>query len=157
MHAPSLVPSLVPSDAALAEMLSWPPSRVVDALKGLASASAASLDAETSAPAGSTFSTEPMMSRVASPKHDSVAAENRLYQTQLKKSLRKAMSERDPRRIQITRLKYGLEDGIEWTYPQLAERFNLTANVAKGIVRAEVNFLRRAKKHELQDFVGHSM
>ena len=97
------------------------------------------------------------MSRVASPKHDSVAAENRLYQTQLKKSLRKAMSERDPRRIQITRLKYGLEDGIEWTYPQLAERFNLTANVAKGIVRAEVNFLRRAKKHELQDFVGHSM
>ena len=49
------------------------------------------------------------------------------------------------------------EDGIEWTYPQLAERFNLTANVAKGIVRAEVNFLRRAKKHELQDFVGHSM
>ena len=147
----------VPSDAALAEMLSWPPSRVVDALKGLASASAASLDAQTSAPAGSTFSTEPMMSRVASPKHDSVAAENRLYQTQLKKSLRKAMSERDPRRIQITRLKYGLEDGIEWTYPQLAERFNLTANVAKGIVRAEVNFLRRAKKHELQDFVGHSM
>ena len=147
----------VPSDSALAEMLSWPPSRVVDALKGLASASATSLDAETMAPAGSSLSTEPMMSRVASPKHDSVAAENELYQTQLKKSLRKAMADRDPRRIQITRLKYGLEDGIEWTYPQIAERFNLTANVAKGIVRAEVNFLRRAKKHELQDFVGHSM
>ena len=49
------------------------------------------------------------MSRVASPKHDSVAAENELYQTQLKKSLRKAMADRDPRRIQITRLKYGLE------------------------------------------------
>ena len=73
------------------------------------------------------------------------------------RSLSKAMEERDPRRIQITRLKYGLEDGVEWTYPQIAARFNLTANVAKGIVRSEVNFLRRAKKRELQDFVGHSM
>ena len=58
-------------------------------------------------------------------------------------------------RIDILRLKYGLEDGVEWTYPQLAKRFNTTANVAKGIVRSEVAFLRRAKKRVLQDFVGH--
>ena len=62
----------------------------------------------------------------------------------------------DPKRTQITRLKFGLEDGVEWTYPELAARFGLTANVAKGIVRTEVNFLRRTKRRQLQDFVGHA-
>ena len=39
----------------------------------------------------------------------------------------------------------------------MAARFNLTANVGRGMVRTEVNFLRRSKKRVLQDFVGHSM
>ena len=65
------------------------------------------------------------------------------------------MAERDPQRIKITRLKFGLEDGVEWTYPQLAAKFNVTVNVAKGIVRSEVNFLRTYKQRVLLDFVGH--
>jgi len=145
-----------PSNAALAEMLDWQPGRVEGALKGLASAIATSLDAESASPIGSTLGREPMMARVPSTKHDSVAAEDAVYNRQLSASLRKAMAERDPKRSQITRLKFGLEDGVEWTYPQLAARFNLTANVAKGIVRTEVNFLRKSKKRVLQDFVGHT-
>ena len=65
------------------------------------------------------------------------------------------MSERDPRRIMLLRLKYGLEDGVEWTYPMLSERFNQSSSVLKGIVRTEVNFLRRTKKEVLQDFANH--
>jgi len=143
-----------PTDDALAQMLNWPPSRVAAALQGLASAEATSLDATVISPS-THDAVEPMMCRVASPKHDSVAAENEVYGRQLKKTLRDAMAERDPRRIQIIRLKYGLEDGVEWTYPQLAARFNQTANVLKGIVRTEVNFLRRTKREVLQDFANH--
>ena len=150
----------LPSDADLADVLQWPQVRVSAAIKGLASASATSLDAEVGMPGqqlGSGQTPTPLIARVPSSKHDSAAAENELYQRQLRRTLSDAMAERDPRRIQITRLKYGLEDGVEWTYPELAARFNLTANVAKGIVRTEVNFLRRSKKRVLQDFVGHSM
>jgi len=148
---------LVPSDAALADLLQWPLSRVQAALKGLASASATSLDAEPVgiSKGGDSGSGQSLHSRLPSDKHDSAAAENEVYRLQLRNTLRHAMSERDPRRIDILRLKYGLEDGVEWTYPQLAKRFNTTANVAKGIVRSEVAFLRRAKKRVLQDFVGH--
>jgi len=148
---------LVPSNDALAEMLQWPLHRVDAAIKGLASASATSLDAEGVgvSKGGDSSTGSSLHSRLPSDKHDSAAAENEVYRLQLRTTLRHAMSERDPRRIKITRLKYGLEDGIEWTYPQLAARFNTTANVAKGIVRSEVAFLRRAKKRVLQDFVGH--
>ena len=88
-------------------------------------------------------------------KHTCAHAENAVYEKQLKSTLKEAMAERDPRRIQITRLKYGLEDGVEWTYPMLSQRFNQTTNVLKGIVRTEVNFLRRSKKTMLQEFANH--
>ena len=97
----------------------------------------------------------PMHARFASPKHGSDAAHNEVYRSQLKSTLRDAMAERDPRRIQITRLKYGLEDGVEWTYPMLSQRFNQSTNVLKGIVRTEVNFLRRSKRTVLQEFANH--
>lgn len=143
-----------PDNYALASMLQWPAARVEEALKGLAGASATSLDAETSV-VGSDRIGEPLGNRVASPKHGPSAAENELYQNQLQQSLKAAMANRDPRRTKITRLKYGLEDGVEWTYHDLAQRFNVTLDTAKHIVRAEVNFLRRSKKRELQEFVGH--
>lgn len=148
-----------PTDDALAAMLHWPPSRVAAALKGLASSLTTSLDADSLGEApglgvGSAVP-EPLMSRVASPRHGGAAAENEVYEGQLCDALETAMAERDPRRIQITRLKYGLEDGVEWTYPQLSVRFNQTASVLKGIVRTEVNFLRRSKKDVLQDFANH--
>jgi len=148
---------LLPSDAALADLLQWPLSRVESALQGLASASATSLDAEPMgvSKGGDSAHGQSLHSRLPCAKHDSAAAENEVYRLQLRHTLKVAMQERDPRRIEITRLKYGLEDGVEWTYPQLAERFNTTANVAKGIVRSEVAFLRRAKKRVLQDFVDH--
>ena len=131
-----------PTDDALAAMLHWPPSRVAAALKGLASSLTTSLDADSLGEApglgvGSAVP-EPLMSRVASPRHGGAAAENEVYEGQLCDALETAMAERDPRRIQITRLKYGLEDGVEWTYPQLSVRFNQTASVLKGIVRTEV-------------------
>ena len=115
-------------------------------------ASATSLDAEGplyGAPA-------PLVNRVASEKHDSAAAEDEVWHGQLRATLGHAMAERDPKRTQMTRLKYGLEDGVEWTYHELAERFNMTKDVAKHIVRSEVNFLRRTKRRELQEFVGHN-
>ena len=87
----------VPSDSALAEMLSCR-RRASSMRSGARLGFSHALDAETMALAG-LASTEPMMSRVASPKHDSVAAEKAL-QTQ-QKSLRKAMADRDLRRIQI--------------------------------------------------------
>ena len=49
----------------------------------------------------------------------------------------------------------GLEDGVEWTYPMLSQRFNQSTNVLKGIVRTEVNFLRRSKRTVLQEFANH--
>ena len=149
---------IAPSESALAEMLSWPPSRVAAALKGLASASATSLDADVFGGGGQQGVEDtmgPMHARFASPKHGSDAAHNEVYRSQLKSTLRDAMAERDPRRIQITRLKYGLEDGVEWTYPMLSQRFNQSTNVLKGIVRTEVNFLRRSKRTVLQEFANH--
>lgn len=149
---------IAPTEQALAEMLSWPSSRVEEAIKGLESASATSLDADVFGSVGSLSGPDamiPMHQRVASPKHGSVAAESEVYRSQLKKTLKDAMAERDPRRIEITRLKYGLEDGVEWTYPMLSARFNQTTNVLKGIVRTEVNFLRRNKQRVLQEFANH--
>lgn len=143
-----------PREAALAEMLHFTPTRVREALKGLASASAASLDVPLSA-VGSNPSHEPLGSSVASTKNDAAASENELYQTQLQNELEGAMAGRDPRRTKITRLKYGMEDGVEWTYAQLAERFNTTTSVTKSIVRSEVAFLRRFKRRELHGFVQH--
>mgnify|MGYP007018229407 CR=1 FL=1 len=46
----------------------------------------------------------------------------------------------------------GLEDGREWTYPQLAQRYNMTVDGARGVVRAEVAFLRK-EKEKLAHFV----
>ena len=49
---------------------------------------------------------------------------------------------------------FGLEDGKEWTYPQLAERFNITSlSTVRGIVAREVAFLRKEKHKELSHFV----
>jgi DNA-directed RNA polymerase sigma subunit (sigma70/sigma32) len=95
------------------------------------------------------------MDRVPSKSGGPTAAENAIYRQQLQQELSAAMRGRDPTRAQITWLKYGIEDGVEWTYPQLASRFGITANVAKAIVRSELAFLRHSKKRELQDFVGH--
>lgn len=147
----------LPSDDALAHMLQWPTGRVQAARKGLASAEATSLDADFTAPmlGGSTAAPSPLLNSVASSKHGGAAAENVVYAAQLRHTLSDAMKERDPRRSQITRLKFGLEDGVEWSYAQIAQRFNVSATVAKGIVRTEVNYLRRAKKSVLRDFVGH--
>ena len=56
-------------------------------------------------------------------------------------------------RVQLLRLRYGLEDGQEWSFPQLGSRFNMTARVAKGMVHQELNFLRRQRTEVLQQFV----
>ena len=151
-------------------MLQWPLTRVAAALQGLASCIATSLDSGLRSQYGdhvlSHDKDQTLGEAVVSTKHssphghrvdESVAAEQDVYETQLKKTLDDAMAERDPRRIQITRLKYGLEDGVEWTYPELASRFNQSTNVLKGIVRTEVNFLRSKKKDELQDFANHML
>eukprot|EP00965_Chrysotila_dentata_P241467 6204301-Pleurochrysis_carterae.AAC.2 len=84
--------------------------------------------------------------------HGCAATESALYHQQLSDTVRHAQSQRDPSRARIVRLKYGLEDGKEWTYPELAERFQMTVNVAKGIVRAEIDFLRRNKRSVLEQF-----
>ena len=52
----------------------------------------------------------------------------------------------------VMRLRYGLEDGEEWSYPALAERFNITTSGAKGIVRSELAFLRNHRGKVLQQF-----
>ena len=88
-----------------------------------------------------------------SARHGSAATENALYQQQLRATLGQAMSKRDPRRVQLLRLRYGLEDGQEWSFPQLGSRFNMTARVAKGMVHQELNFLRRQRTEVLQQFV----
>ena len=72
---------------------------------------------------------------------------------QLRATLGQAMSKRDPHRVQLLRLRYGLEDGQEWSFPQLGSRFNMTARVAKGMVHQELNFLRRQRTEVLQQFV----
>ncbi|KAL1529375.1 hypothetical protein AB1Y20_000327 [Prymnesium parvum] len=145
---------LMPEPGELASLLHWEPARVEAALKGLANMAAASLDAVPGQESSKGTSSAPLMNRMVSPQgnHD---AERQLFNQQLNATLCKAMKGRDPKRTQITRLKYGLEDGHEWTYPQLAARFNLTANKAKGIVRTEVAFLRRKKRTMLQPFMGH--
>jgi len=139
-----------PSETQLADLLQWRAARVDAALRGLSSVACESLD--TTATGASDHQT-PLGDRVADVQHTDGATETELYHQQLHATLRKALRERDPQRAQITRLKYGLEDGKEWTYPQLARRFNMTANGAKGIVRTEVAFLRRRKQQVLKQFV----
>merc|ERR1719182_587077 len=105
--------------------------------------------AQTSSPNGQ----QSLLSRVSSTRHGSVASENALYQQQLRSTLSHAMRERDPERVKLIRLRYGLEDGQEWSFPQLGSRFNMTARVAKGMVHQELNFLRRQRTEVLQQFV----
>ena len=114
---------LAPSPRQLAETLQWDRTRVDAALKGLVNMAAASLDdTDTSqSDAAKGGSSPPLMNRVAAP--PSVKdAENVLYQQQLNATLIRAMRGRDPERTKIIRLKYGLEDGVEWTYPQVNVR-----------------------------------
>jgi len=146
----------VPSAAQLARLLEWTAERVAGALEGLASCEMLSLDAASQYGASSTGGppreSDFIISRVPSV-HGCAAAETALYQQQLEATIRKAQCARDPKRARMTRLKYGLEDGQEWTYPQLAKRFNITANGAKSIVRSEVAYLRRQKRGVLRHFV----
>ena len=135
----------------------WPIARVEQAVQGLVKASATSLDATRSDDvAGAGGSVDPLVARIAAERDGGAQAEDQLYRQQLQRQISSAMAGREPERTLMTRLKYGLEDGVEWTYPQLAERFQTTANVAKGIVRSEVAFLRRRKRRELQEFMGHA-
>ena len=140
--------------AQLACLLQWDHSRVDAAVRGLDNLATASLDAGGTDAEVRSGQAPPLMASVASRK-GGADTENALYSEQLVDTLSRAMRERDPRRRQIIRLKYGLEDGVEWTYPQLAARFNTTANVAKGIVRSEVAFLRKKKRTMLQPFMSH--
>jgi len=140
-----------PSPHDLADMLEWPTQRIEKALDGLAHESAVSLDESTGAPASD--GQQALHHRVPSAQHGSAASENALYQQQLRATLGQAMSKRDPRRVQLLRLRYGLEDGQEWSFPQLGSRFNMTARVAKGMVHQELNFLRRQRTEVLQQFV----
>ena len=122
-------------------------------MAGLERASSVSLDDTlhgASQPAGAS---QPLLNRVPSARHSSVASENALYQQQLRATLSQAMRERDPRRVQLIRLRYGMEDGTEWSFPQLGARFNMTASVAKGLVHQELTFLRRERKQVLQHFI----
>lgn len=140
-----------PSPHDLADMLEWPTKRIEKALDGLAHESAVSLDESRGAPASD--GQQALHHRVPSVRHGSAATENALYQQQLRATLGQAMSKRDPRRVQLLRLRYGLEDGQEWSFPQLGSRFNMTARVAKGMVHQELNFLRRQRTEVLQQFV----
>ncbi|EOD37930.1 hypothetical protein EMIHUDRAFT_361874 [Emiliania huxleyi CCMP1516] len=79
-------------------------------------------------------------------------AERLLQADEFASTLRRTQRARDPRRATMARLKYGLEDGREWTYPQLAQRYNMTVDGARGVVRAEVAFLRK-EKEKLAHFV----
>lgn len=142
---------LMPESSELASILQWERARVDAAVNGLANMATASLDATPGSDRQRDHNS-PLVNQMVSPRGKD-DAESKLFNQQLNATLCKAMKERDPRRTQITRLKYGLEDGHEWTYPQLAARFNLTANKAKGIVRTEVDFLRRKKRTMLQPFM----
>ena len=141
-----------PSHGDLAERLGWSTERVEKALDGLAHESAVSLDDDSSAPAFDDGQGA-LHHRVPSAQHGSVASENAVYQQQLRSTLSQAMATRDPQRVKLLRLRYGLEDGQEWSYPQLGSRFNVTANAAKGMVHQELNFLRRQRTQVLQQFV----
>lgn len=146
----------VPSPRELASTLLWPTARVEKALAGLEKAHSVSLDDSlhgASAPAGSDAGRQPLLNRVPSARHSSVASENALYHQQLRATLSQAMRERDPRRVQLIRLRYGMEDGTEWSFPQLGARFNMTASAAKGLVHQELKFLRRERKQVLQEFM----
>lgn len=146
----------VPSPRELASTLQWPTARVEKALTGLESASSVSLDDSlhgASQPSGGDAREQPLLNRVPSARHSSVASENALYQQQLRATLSQAMRNRDPRRVQLIRLRYGMEDGTEWSFPQLGARFNMTASAAKGLVHQELKFLRRERKQVLQHFM----
>jgi len=143
-----------PTAAQLATVLQWSPTRVDLALAGLANGDSVSLD-DLGSHDASPFAegtNDALINRCVSA-HGCGRAEAALMEQQLLSTLREAQVERDPRRAKMTRLRYGLEDGREWTYPQLAARYNTTANGAKGIVRTEVAFLRRKKSQLLRHFV----
>ena len=78
--------------------------------------------------------------------------ESGLLRDSFASTLAAAQCSRDPRRARMTRLKYGLEDGREWTYVELAQRYELTVDCARGIVRAEVGYLRKQKAELLSQF-----
>jgi len=141
-----------PSHDDLAGLLQWPTKRVEMAIDGLARESTVSLDAAATARAYDE-SRGALHHRVPSQRHGGAASENAVYQQQLKDTLSKAMAKRDPRRVKLLRLRYGLEDGQEWSYPELGLRFNVTANAAKGMVHQELNFLRRQRAQVLKQFV----
>ena len=110
---------LVPGAEQLADLLQWERARVDAALKGFMNMAVASLDYT------DTFhcrkgDSPPLIGRFATPASNK-DPENQLYQHQLNATITTAMRGRDPQRARITRLRYGLEDGIEWTYPQVLQ------------------------------------
>lgn len=157
-----------PAAAQLAEMLSWTEDRVAAAITGLASSACLSLDADVDAPgdgagAGRASSARSLGDGVAGGSVVGGCALGRAgvvnhaeagltVRDSFASTLAAAQRGRNPRRAEMTRLKYGLEDGREWTYQQLAARFNLTADGARGIVRAEVAYLRKEKAKLLAQF-----
>ena len=153
-----------PRSEDLASMLQWEVGRVTKAEQGLTSAQFVSLDDEgladggyvgaSAAASGGGGRTNALKDRVTDMRADmgGRGSENRLFRQQLVSTLRQAMLTRDPRRVELTRLRYGLEDGEEWSYPALAERFNITTSGAKGIVRSELAFLRNHRGKVLQQF-----
>ena len=147
-----------PGIEALADLLHWEPARVESALKGLRGSETTSLDADEwrRGDAAGSGGSGSLLHKMASSQHGSAHAEKMVYRQQLHLTLRQALRERDPRRAKMTLLKYGLEDGREWTYPELAARYNISKDSAKTIVRSEVAFLRREKRRVLEPFMGHS-
>ena len=153
-----------PRSEDLASMLQWEVGRVTKAEQGLTSAQFVSLDDEgladggyvgaSAAASGGGGRTNALKDRVTDMRADmgGRGSENRLFRQQLVSTLRQAMLSRDPARVELTRLRYGLEDGEEWSYPALAERFNITTSGAKGIVRSELAFLRNHRGKVLQQF-----
>jgi RNA polymerase sigma factor (sigma-70 family) len=153
-----------PRSEDLASMLQWEVGRVTKAEQGLTSAQFVSLDDEgladggyvgaSAAASGGGGRTNALKDRVTDMRADmgGRGSENRLFRQQLVSTLRQAMLTRDPARVELTRLRYGLEDGEEWSYPALAERFNITTSGAKGIVRSELAFLRNHRGKVLQQF-----
>lgn len=156
----------------LAETLSWSEERVVGALTGLANQACISLDAELG-PAGKGFGNdgsyatlgETLAGSAAGPgamgravgraegRTDGSDGAARIEGEGFASTLRDVQGGRDPWRAKMARLKYGLEDGREWTYAQLAERFHLSVDKTRGIVRAEVAYLRKEKARLLAHFM----
>ena len=136
-----------PTDAQLASTLDWEASRVSDALVGLRRAEPISLDEDAYEGGGGGGATAAeqatLLARVESARGTSAAAETALYNEQLTRTLRLALREREPTRAAMTALKYGLDDGVAWTYAQLARRYNVSEVVVKGVVRTEVAYLRK--------------